>query len=149
MGRNIVETIVGGLVLVVAVGFLVQLLRAAEVSTSQDGYQLEVRFYRAGGLQSGADVRISGVKVGTIIAHALDPVRFEAVMTLAIDSDIRLPVDTEAIVTGDGLLGGKYLRLMPGHEDEFLADGSTLTRVRDFKSIEDQVSEIIFLATSP
>ena len=61
MGRNIVETIVGGLVLVVAIGFLVQLLRVAEVSTSQDGYQLEVRFYRAGGLQSGADVRISGV----------------------------------------------------------------------------------------
>jgi len=149
MGRNIVETVVGGLVLVVAVVFCFVLLNAADVSTTTGGYEIEARFYEAGGLQSGADVRISGVKVGSIIEHSFDPERFEAVMTLVIDGNIQLPADTEAIVTGDGLLGGKYLRLQPGQSDELLADGSKLTNIRDFKSIEDQVSEIIFLATSP
>ena len=77
MGRNIVETIVGGAVLVIAVVFLFQMMTAADVTTSQDGYELEVRFLKAGGLQSGSDVRVAGIKVGSIVSHRLDTERFE------------------------------------------------------------------------
>jgi phospholipid/cholesterol/gamma-HCH transport system substrate-binding protein len=148
MGRNIVETIVGGLVLVVAASFLFQLLGAADVTANQDGYELEARFLRAGGLQSGADVRVSGIKVGTVLSHKLDQQSFEAVMVLAIDSDIRLPSDSKAIITGDGLLGGKYLRLEPGVEETMLEDGARFTNVVDFESIEDLVGRVLFLAAN-
>lgn len=148
MGRNIVETIVGGAVLAVAVVFLFQLLSAANVSTTQGGYELEVRFLKAGGLQTGADVRVAGIKVGTVAAHRLDTEMFEAVMTLVINPEVRLPIDTKAIVTGDGLLGGKYLRLEPGHEEVFLAPGDRVTDVEDFVSIEELVGRALFLAAN-
>ena len=148
MKRNIVETLVGGLVLAVAIGFLVQLLGAADVGATQNGYQLEARFWRAGGLQSGADVRVNGIKVGTVVEHRLDHEKFEAVMTFVVERQIRLPDDTEALIASEGLLGGKYLRLDPGSSDVFLADGGRIKKSHDFKSIEDTVAEIIFLATN-
>ncbi len=148
MGRNIVETIVGGAVLAVAVVFLFQLLSAANVSTTSGGYELEVRFLKAGGLQSGADVRVAGIKVGTVVADRLDTQMFEAVMTIVIDPEIQLPSDTKAIVTGDGLLGGKYLRLEPGHEETVLSAGDRITNVEDFVSIEDLVGRALFLAAN-
>ena len=146
MGRNIVETVLGALVLIVAAGFLLFAARTADLGTVE-GYEISARFLRVGGLTPGADVRISGVKVGSVIYRSLDTETFEAVLTLSIDPAVRLPVDSEAAVTGDGVFGGKYLRLLPGSADERIAAGGEIIRVRDFKTLEDTVSEIIFLAT--
>ncbi len=147
MGRTIVETFIGVFVVAVAVVFVVLGIRQAGVSEPQ-GYDLTARFLKVGGLTAGSDVRISGVKVGTVTSRVLDPVSFEAVVSMTIESSVQLPADTEAIVTGEGLLGGKYLRLLPGRESERLPAGGELARTRDFRSLEDAVSEIIFLATS-
>ena len=68
-------------------------------------------------------------------------------MTFSVRRDLRLPVDTEAGVTAEGLLGGKYLRLFPGRSTEALAPEGEIARTRDFRALEDTVSEIIFLAT--
>lgn len=149
MQRNIVETVVGGLVLVVAVGFLVQLVSAADVFGTGGGYRVEARFLRAGGLRTGAEIQISGVKVGRVVEHRLDRDTFEAVTTLVIDADIQLPVDTQAVVAAEGLLGGFFLRLVPGRSEEMLTDGGELTNTEDYRALEDQVSDIIFLAISP
>ncbi|MDA0241323.1 MAG: outer membrane lipid asymmetry maintenance protein MlaD, partial [Proteobacteria bacterium] len=59
---------------------------------------------------------------------------------------IRLPIDTIATISNDGLLGGKYIRLRAGKAREFIKADGKLEKTEDFKSIEDQVSEIIFLA---
>lgn len=146
MKRGAVETILGALVLVVAVGFVVLAARTIEIQ-SDDGYELQARFLKVGGLERGSDVRISGVKVGTVVERRLDQETFEAVVTFTVRDGIRLPVDTEAGVTAEGLLGGKYLRLFPGQENETLQDGAEIARTRDFQALEDTVSEIIFLAT--
>ena len=147
MGRSLVENLLGIFVIAVAVGFVVFGVRTADVGDN-GGYELSARFLKAGGLAPGSDVRISGVKVGSITSRTLDPVSFEAVVMMEIDPTIRIPVDTEAVITGEGLLGGKYLRLMPGREDAMLEAGTELTQTRDFRSLEDAVSEIIFLATN-
>ena len=147
MRRNVVETILGGVVLIVAAFFLIVAVQRGEVRGSGGDYEITARFIEAGGLAPGSDVRISGVKIGTVTRRELDLETFEAVITLALDPDVSLPADTEGVVTGDGLLGGKYLRLIPGSAAQRIGPGKTLSNTRDFKSLEDSVSEIIFLAT--
>lgn len=146
MRRGAVETILGAVVLAVAIGFAVLAARAIDVQ-GENGYELTARFLKVGGLDRGSDVRISGVKVGTVIDRTLDTESFEAVVRFSIRDDIRLPVDSEAGVTGEGLLGGKYLRLFPGESADTLDPGGEISRTRDFQALEDTVSEIMFLAT--
>jgi len=146
MKRSLVETFLGGLVVVVAVGFLVFALQATEVG-AVDGYGLKARFLKVGGLEVGSDVRISGVKVGTVTDRQLDTASFEAVVLFTVRSDLQLPADTQAAVTSEGLLGNKYLRLIPGSAKDVIAPGGEVTQTRDYRTLEDTVSEIIFLAT--
>ena len=146
MRRNVLETILGGLVLLIAGTFLVFAWRTSDVQAVQ-GYQVTARFLKVGGLEAGSDVRINGVKVGTVVARELDLANFEAVVTMSIAPRIQLPVDTVAVITSDGLFGGKYVRLIPGSAQAHIAAGEKIKQVRDFKSLEDSVSEIIFLAT--
>lgn len=146
MGRNIMETALGAAVLLVAVGFVIFVLRTADRAPTA-GVEVTARFLRVGGLSSGSDVRISGVKVGTVTDRRLDPETFEAIVTLTVSPTVQLPMDTEVIITNDGLLGGKYLRLVPGTAEEKVSAGGELRNTRDFRSLEDTVSEIIFLAT--
>jgi phospholipid/cholesterol/gamma-HCH transport system substrate-binding protein len=141
-----VETVLGAVVLIVAAVFLVFALQTGDVGTVE-GYRLTARFLKAGGLETGSDVRIAGVKVGTVTDRHLDPELFEAVVGFTVDSNLRLPVDTGAVVTTDGILGGKYLRLIPGKEAQTLEPGAQLADARDYETLEDQVSKIIFLAT--
>lgn len=146
MKRGAVETILGAVVLAVAVGFVVFGARAIDVQ-ADSGYQLQARFLKVGGLERGSDVRISGVKVGSVVERTLDAESFEAVVTFTVREDVRLPIDTEAGITAEGLLGGKYLRIFPGQATETLSAGADIARTRDFQALEDTVSEIIFLAT--
>ena len=146
MRRGAVETILGAVVLLIAVGFVIFGARSIDLQ-GDDGYELTARFLKVGGLDRGSDVRISGVKVGSVIDRALDDQTFEAVVKFTVRSDIKLPADTEAGVTAEGLLGGKYLRLFPGTASETLAPNGEIAQTRDFQALEDTVSEIIFLAT--
>ena len=66
---------------------------------------------------------------------------------MTIRTGIKLPTDTVASIGNEGILGGKYVRLDPGREKTFVAAGGSLTKTKDFRSLEDQVGEIIFLAT--
>ena len=146
MGRNLVETVMGAVVLLVAGLFVYFAYTTAEVATVE-GYGVSARFYKIGGLKKGSDVRISGIKVGTVVDHGLDPETFDAVVALSIASEVKLPTDTVAGIASEGLLGDKYVRLEPGIEKTYLAAGATITKTKDFRSLEDQVGEIIFLAT--
>lgn len=146
MKRSLVETFLGGLVVIVAAGFLVFALQATEVGTIH-GIGLKARFLKVGGLEVGSDVRISGVKVGTVTDRQLDAESFEAVVLFTVSSELRVPADTQAVVTSDGLLGNKYLRLIPGNATDVVADGGEIAQTRDYRTLEDTVSKIIFLAT--
>ena len=147
MKRNMIEAVLGAVVLAAAAIFL---LFAAQVATvkSTSGYTISAIFTKVGGLERGSDVRISGISVGTVTAQELDPKIFQAKVTLSIDSKVQLPADTEAAIVGDGLLGGKYVNLVPGQAAEKLKAGGVLARTKDYQSLEDLVGQIIFLATS-
>jgi phospholipid/cholesterol/gamma-HCH transport system substrate-binding protein len=112
------------------------------------GYDVTATFLKVGGLERGSDVRISGINVGTVTNQRLDPQTFEAKVTMSISPDVSLPADTTAAIVSDGLLGGKYINLVPGQAAERIAAGGAISRTRDSQSLEDLVGEIIFLATN-
>ena len=146
MNRNPVETILGVLVVGVAAFFLLFAYNKADLKTV-DGYKLTASFAKAGGLDVGTDIRISGIKVGTIIGRKLDAKTYLAKIEMNIRKDVALPVDTIANISSDGMLGGNYIRLEPGKSKEVLKEGDEITRTKDYKSLEDTVGEIIFLVT--
>lgn len=146
MGRNAVETILGAVVLVVAGMFLFFAYGTAQVK-GVSGYEVKANFFKVGGLTAGSDVRINGIKVGTVSSSALDTETFEAVVVMSIATEVKLPTDTVAGIGSEGIVGGKYVRLEPGSAKEMVTPGQTLRKTKDYRSLEDQVGEIIFLAT--
>ena len=146
MGRNIIESVMGTVVLVIAAMFLFFAYSTAGVR-SIVGYNVYAVFYKVGGLKKGSDVRINGIKVGNVDGLALDPVTFDARVDLVISSNVKLPTDTVAAIASEGILGGMYVRLDPCRETAHLQPGASITKTKDFRSLEDQVGEIIFLAT--
>lgn len=129
MSGNLVESIIGALVLLVAGWFLVFTYERTE-TVSADGYQLSALFARVDGLTVGSDVRLSGIKVGTVIEQKLDPETYQAIVKFTVTSAIKLPSDSAAAITSEGLLGGSYLSLMPGIEEDFLENGGVITETQ-------------------
>jgi phospholipid/cholesterol/gamma-HCH transport system substrate-binding protein len=143
MRRNAVETIMGAVVLAVAAFFLVFAYTRAQVAYVK-GYVLVAKFDRIDGIEDGSDVRLSGIKVGTVLSQSLDPDTYLAVLRISIDPRIELPADTVAKVTSDGLLGGKYLALDPGGEEQTLKPGDEIVYTQSAISIEDLIGRYIF-----
>lgn len=146
MRRNIIETVMGAVVLAVA-GLFVYFVYSTTEIRSGPGYEVGAAFFKIGGLSTGSDVRISGVKVGTVVERRLDPDTFDAVVTMRIGNDLKLPDDTVASIASEGPLGGKYVRLQPGTSQTTIESGGTIAKTDSYRSLEDQVGEIIFLAT--
>ncbi len=146
MNKKPVETIMGFVVLIVAVLFLLFAYRVSDLQVVK-GYEINARFLKVGGLSVGSDVRINGVKVGTVVNQKLDPEDYMVDVVMSIANNIRLPIDSEAAIVGDGLMGDKFIKLEPGKAGEYLTNGDTLANTKDFKTLEDMVGEIIFMVT--
>jgi phospholipid/cholesterol/gamma-HCH transport system substrate-binding protein len=112
-----------------------------------ESYELNAKFLKIGGVVIGNDVKLSGVKIGTVSEIELNDEYF-AVVKLFIDKDINIPSDSMISVNSEGILGNKYLSITPGSLiGESLLPNQEIKKVADYESIEDQVSKIIFLAT--
>ena len=142
MGRHgVAETLTGALVLVVALGFLAYAV-AHSGRTAGSGYTLNAQFDHIDGLSVGGDVRIAGVKVGTVTASEIDPKTFIALVTLTVRNDIQLPKDTAASITSESLLGGKYISLSPGGDSTDLKPGGTITITQSSVSLEELLGQV-------
>jgi phospholipid/cholesterol/gamma-HCH transport system substrate-binding protein len=113
-GEQWAETGVGAVVLAAAGVFLFYALGNAGGLKSNAGYELVARFGQAGSLAPGADVKVAGVKVGTVSKIDLDPKTFQAETHLLLNPDIQLPDDSTAKITSDSLLGGEHIAIEPG-----------------------------------
>jgi phospholipid/cholesterol/gamma-HCH transport system substrate-binding protein len=146
MGRTFVETIMGAVVLAVAGIFLAFALSQSDVGMVK-GYTLSASFASVGGLSTGSDVRINGIKVGTVSSQTIDQNTYNAVVKLSITPKVHLPKDTVASIASDGMLGSKFLKLEPGRSQEKIAEGGTIETTKNFESLEEEVGKVIFLAT--
>ena len=148
MNRNLLETLLGAIVLIVAVGFLGFAYSSSQVA-SNGGYELVAHFDRVDGLERGSDVRISGIKVGSVIDQQLNPETFRAEVRFTMREDVELPSDTSAAVVSDGLLGGKYLALVPGGDFEILEPGDEVSLTQSSINLEDLIGHMIFSQSEP
>jgi phospholipid/cholesterol/gamma-HCH transport system substrate-binding protein len=145
MSGNVIETVMGAVVLVVAALFLVFAYQTSQLR-SVPGYQLSADFERIDGIRQGGDVRISGIKVGSIVSEDLDPKTFLADVRMSIDPSIKLPDDTVAEIISAGLLGDKYLSLVPGGSDKMIPPGGKIKYTQSSVSLENLIGQMIFSA---
>ncbi len=147
MRRNMIETIMGGVVLLVAVTFVVFAFRSTDIkSSNSSGYQLLVEFDDASGLVSGTDVRMAGVKVGSVTGQRLNPDTYFAEVSLNINDSIKLPTDTSARIIPEGLLGGNFVALEPGGADDYLGNGDQIQFAQGSINVVDLLGRFIFSA---
>lgn len=136
----------GAVVLAVAGIFLAFALSQSDLGVVK-GYTLSASFASVGGLSTGSDVRINGIKVGTVTSEVIDQASFNAVVKFSVSPSIHLPKDTAASIASDGLLGSKFLKLEPGHATDKIPEGGAIETAKNFESLEELVGKIIFLAT--
>ena len=144
MKHNLVETALGAIVLFVAGVFLIFSMNAGDVNASSDGYEITADFAGIGGLSVGDQVQISGVKVGSVSNVELDEDTFLARVTLSVDKDLKLPTDTAALISSESLLGGKYLALEPGADEEIIAKGGRIQYTQAPQNLEQLLGQFIF-----
>jgi len=125
MQNSIVETLIGAAVIAVAAFFLV-FAYSSTGSGPVSGYDVIAKFNRVDGVSVGTDVRMSGIKVGTVEKMSLDPKSYNAVVTLALENSVKLPDDSSVRITSEGLLGNQYLSIEPGASMDMIKPGGEI-----------------------
>ncbi len=145
MSRNLVETLMGAVVIAVAGFFLVFAYTATNVRAVR-GYEVFAKFERVDGVTTGTDVKVSGIKVGTLVEQRLDPESYLAVLRMSIDNRVQLPEDTVAQISSEGLLGTNFVALVPGGADKMIAPGGEIKYTQAPVNLVQMLGKFIFNA---
>ena len=137
--RNI---LVGSFVVIVGALFLIYSSRGG-VADVAGGYQLNAIYQSVDGVSIGTDVMLTGIKVGEVTKLAYVPDGHRASLTMRIDDNIKLPIDSVAMIISSGMLGGKYIKLEPGGELDNLQDGDHFEFVQDAVIFEELLEKIV------
>ena len=147
MKQRTIEIFVGFFVLIAIVALIILALKVSGFSTSRSStsYQLTANFDNIGGLKKGAPVTVAGVKIGDVQSIILDPVSYQAIVVLDIDSaSSKIPVDTSASILTAGILGAQYIGLSPGFSEQFLADKGKIQTTHSALVLENLIGQLIF-----
>ena len=127
MAHNPIEVLVGAAVLAVALGFAIYAGQTTGFgAVNSEGYELTASFRSLEGVNVGTDVRLAGVKIGTVTGMVLNPETYRADTTVTIDYDIQIPDDSAIIVSSEGLLGGNFVEVMPGGSPFYFEPGDEI-----------------------
>lgn len=140
---NIAEALIGLLVVIVAAGFVAFAWARTGAGEGGDGVALTARFPNIGGVTLGTDVKVAGVKVGKVTGLELDPTSYQAVLRLSVDSKLKLPIDSSAAITSEGLLGGNYIALTPGAEADMLKDGGEIAETSGAPDLMSLIGSVV------
>jgi len=144
MNKNIIETLIGFLVIAVAIYFSFFAYNASNKEVSKDSYSLNINFDRVDGLKEGSLISISGLTIGSVSSLELDPKTYLATAVIAISNEYKIPADSSAEVISAGLLGDKYIAIVPGGSDDYLQDGDLIKYAQGSISIEGLVGKFMF-----
>jgi phospholipid/cholesterol/gamma-HCH transport system substrate-binding protein len=144
--NNLLETLIGGIVIAVASSFLYFAYSSTDVGTV-DGYELNATFDGVTGISVGSDVRISGIKIGTVRSQTLNPATYQAVVTMSINHAYALPDDSSAKVALDGLLGGSFISIEPGGSSDMLENGGTIEYTQGSIDLIGLIGKFIYGST--
>ena len=127
MAENTTEVLVGGVVLAAAIAFGVYGAQVAGLAErGSDTYELTASFRSVEGVNVGTDVRLAGVKVGTVTDVALNPDTYRADTTVTLREATQVPDDSAIVISSEGLLGGNFVEIVPGGSPFFFADGDEI-----------------------
>jgi phospholipid/cholesterol/gamma-HCH transport system substrate-binding protein len=143
MNNDWVEIAIGAVVIAVAAVFLSFAYSHADQRPS-NGYEVSARFDRVDGIRAGTDVRVSGIKVGTVTKTTLDKKTFQAVVSITLAPDLQVPVDSSLKVASEGLLGGVFLAIEPGGDDQVLTQGGQIKYTQGSIDLIGLVSKTMF-----
>ena len=141
--RSAADLAAGAAVLLVTAAFVAYAASNTGRSTTS-GTRLSARFDNVGSIGTGADVRIAGVKVGSVATTTIDPKSYQAVVNFTMQPDIKMPDDSSATISTGGLLGGSFVSLSPGGSDKILGDGGVITITQSAANLEDLLGKFIF-----
>lgn len=133
----------GVVVLALAAGFLTYSLSVGGVHMKRGDYEISAKFGEAGSLAPGAAVSVAGVKVGTVSRITLEPKTYLAVAKLSIDPSVKLPADSTAKITSDGLLGGAHIAIAPGSSMDDLKPGGEIENTQGAVDIFGLIGSVI------
>ena len=143
--KNIFETVIGFLVLFIAGSFTYFAYQSSgDKLDKQNQYVLVANFDSADGLKVGSDVKISGIAVGKVVYQGIDYDTYSAVVKMALDRKVKLPEDSSAQIFSSGLIGDKYIALIPGTEEKMLQDEGTIEFTQSSVNIEGLISKFVF-----
>jgi len=126
MTTNRAEVVTGAAVLAVALGFVIYATQGIDLAGQAGSYPLRASFRSVEGITVGSDVRLGGVKVGTITDLRLNLQTFFADATIAVQDPIQLPTDSAILISSEGLLGGNYVEIIPGGAPDNLGPGDEI-----------------------
>src|SRR5436305_9121214 len=144
MNDRSVEAAIGALVIVVAAAFFAFAYATSGKGGVRNGYTVAAEFDNVAGVSTGTDVRLAGIKIGTVIGQTLDSQNYQARITMAIDPSVKLSDDSTARVTSEGLLGSTFIALEPGGSETMLADGGQITNTQGAVDIWTLISQAMF-----
>ena len=126
MSEKNLEIITGTIVLIVAAGFLVFIIKVGGFSANNENYNLNTSFRSAEGIDTGTEVRMAGVKIGTVKSLSLNAETLQADVKLKIEKSILIPNDSSAVISSESLLGGSFLEIVPGGSFDNYAAGEII-----------------------
>jgi phospholipid/cholesterol/gamma-HCH transport system substrate-binding protein len=143
MNNSMVETTVGAAVIALATGFFIFLYSVGGLGGHSGGYIINASFGSVDGISVGTDVRVAGIKVGSVTSQRLNLESYRASVELDVDSTIKLPEDSTAKIASEGLLGGKFISLEPGGSETMLDPGGEIVFTQDAIDIFGLVSQFV------
>ncbi|MCU9846992.1 outer membrane lipid asymmetry maintenance protein MlaD [Defluviimonas sp. WL0024] len=126
MAESTTEVLAGAGVLAVALGFLIYAGDGNGITRTGESYDLTASFRSVEGITIGTDVRMAGVKVGSVTELALNPETFFADARFTVRNGVVVPDDSTAVIASEGLLGGAFLEILPGGSPMDLEPGSEI-----------------------
>ena len=128
MAENTTEVVVRGAVLAAAIAIGVYGAQIGGLSTGGgSNYPLTASFRSLEGVSVGTDVRLAGVKIGTVTDVSLNNVTYRADTTVTLDADTQIPDDSAIVISSEGLLGGNFVEIVPGGSPFNFEPGSEIT----------------------
>lgn len=124
--ENAGEALVGLLVVLLAIWFIFFAWGRTGGGQRAGAIHVTALFPNASGVNVGTDVRVAGLKIGTVTDQTLDTESYQVAVTLALDPKVKLPADSSAAITSEGLLGSTFIALLPGGDPAPLKDGDTI-----------------------
>ena len=141
--ENIGEALVGLFVVLFAIWFVSFAWSKTGGGTRADAIHVTALFPNSTGINVGSEVRVAGIKVGTVTDQRLDPQSFQVKTTLALDPTVKLPSDSSAAITSEGFLGATFIALIPGGDPAPLKDGSTIADTQGAMDLMSMVGQFI------